>query len=146
MWSTFIAQDEEARAANTLAGAHQPSGGLDGLMGRGGRRKRQHRTLSSSGDAISESQEGKIKLTFFVAVTGIMLTVLGVGTEFWVELAPSKTFYNNETCLAAHYGLWKCCIKTFSVSDIDSVRESCGPLDLQTQGGKISYRCLRVLE
>ncbi|XP_056598189.1 calcium channel, voltage-dependent, gamma subunit 6a isoform X2 [Triplophysa dalaica] len=128
MWSTFIVQDEEA------GGAHQPSGGLKGLTGRGGRHNRPHRTFSSSVDAISESQEGKIKLTFFIAVTGIMLTVLGVGTEFWVELTPSKNFYNNETCLAAHYGLWKCCIKTFLVSDIDPTRESCGPLDLHTQG------------
>lgn len=134
MWSTFITQDEEVRQGNALSGAHQPAGGLEGLMGRGPRRKQRHRTFSGSGDGITESQEGKIKLTFFMAVTGIMLTVLGVGTEFWVELAPSKSFFNNQTCLAAHFGVWKCCTKTFSVSDIDPKRESCGPLDLHTQG------------
>lgn len=38
----------------------------------------------------------QIKLAFFVAIVGVVLTVLGVGTEFWVELAPSKSFFNNQ--------------------------------------------------
>ncbi|XP_067282586.1 calcium channel, voltage-dependent, gamma subunit 6a isoform X2 [Pseudorasbora parva] len=132
MWSTFIVQDEEVRTGNASAGVLQPSSALDGfLASRGGGRKRRHRTHPKSGDGISESQEGKIKLTLFLAVTGILLTVLGVGTEFWVELTPSKSFYNNQTCLVAHYGLWKCCTKTFWVSDMDSKQESCRTLHLQ---------------
>ncbi|XP_061091195.1 voltage-dependent calcium channel gamma-6 subunit isoform X2 [Conger conger] len=79
---------------------------------------------------MSDSQEGKIKLAFFVAIVGVTLTVLGVGTEFWVELAPPKSFYNNQTCLTAHYGLWKSCMRTLWVSDIDPERESCGPAEL----------------
>ncbi|KAG7469319.1 hypothetical protein MATL_G00127490 [Megalops atlanticus] len=79
---------------------------------------------------MSDSQEGKIKLAFFVAIVGVTLTVLGVGTEFWVELAPPKSFFNNQTCLAAHYGLWKGCVRTLWVSDIDPERESCGPAEL----------------
>ncbi|XP_016388334.1 voltage-dependent calcium channel gamma-6 subunit-like [Sinocyclocheilus rhinocerous] len=134
MWSTFIVQDEEVRTVNPSAGVHQPSGGLEGFLGsRGGGRKRRNRTHSSSGVGVSESQEGKIKLTLFMAVTGIMLTVLGVGTEFWVELKPSKSFYNNQTCLVAHYGLWKCCTKTFWVSDMDPKQEICGPLHLHEE-------------
>ncbi|XP_051520615.1 voltage-dependent calcium channel gamma-6 subunit-like [Myxocyprinus asiaticus] len=132
MWSMFIVQDEEVRTAP--AGVHQPSGGLEGFMGsRSDGRKRRLITLSRSGNSISESQEGKIKLTFFMALTGLMLSVLGVGTEFWVELAPSKSFFNNQTCLAAHYGLWKCCTKKFWVSDINPKQDSCGPLDLQKE-------------
>ncbi len=135
MWSTFIVQDEEVRTVNT-------SGGLEGFVGsRGGGRKHRHRTHSSSGDGISESQEGKIKLTLFMAVTCIMLTVLGVGTEFWVELKPPKSFYNNQTCLVAHCGLWKCCTKTFWVSDMDPKQEICRPLHLE--GGKsFCEKCL----
>lgn len=38
----------------------------------------------------------QIKLAFFVAIVGVVLTVLGVGTEFWVELAAPKSFYNNQ--------------------------------------------------
>uniref|UniRef100_A0A3P8WNL7 Calcium channel, voltage-dependent, gamma subunit 6a n=1 Tax=Cynoglossus semilaevis TaxID=244447 RepID=A0A3P8WNL7_CYNSE len=72
----------------------------------------------------------QIKLAFFVAIVGVVLTVLGVGTEFWVELAPPKSFYNNQTCLTTHYGLWKGCTKTLWVSDIDPERESCGPAEL----------------
>lgn len=41
----------------------------------------------------------QIKLAFFVAIVGVVLTVLGVGTEFWVELAAPKTFYNNQVAL-----------------------------------------------
>ncbi|XP_056120139.1 calcium channel, voltage-dependent, gamma subunit 6a [Rhinichthys klamathensis goyatoka] len=131
MWSTFIVQDEEVRTGNASAGVHQPSCALEGFLGsRGGGRKRRHRTHPNSGDGISESQEGKIKLTLFLAVTGIMLTVLGVGTEFWVELVPSKSIYNNQTCLVAHYGLWKCCTKTFWGTDMDPKQEICGPSHL----------------
>uniref|UniRef100_A0A3B4EMW9 Calcium channel, voltage-dependent, gamma subunit 6b n=1 Tax=Pygocentrus nattereri TaxID=42514 RepID=A0A3B4EMW9_PYGNA len=108
MWSTFIVQDEESRPSAASGGG---AGTLTGMMG-------------------VESQEGKIKFAFFVAAVGITLTVLGVGTEFWVELAPSKGFHNNQTCLAAHHGLWKSCTKMLWVADVDPERESCGPLDL----------------
>ncbi|XP_074470053.1 voltage-dependent calcium channel gamma-6 subunit-like isoform X2 [Sebastes fasciatus] len=108
-------------------GAPQGAGGLTGLMtARGNKRRR----TTSTGHAMSEAQEGKIKLAFFVAIVGIVLTVLGMGTEFWVELAPPKSYYNNQTCLTAHYGLWKGCTKTLWVSDIDPERESCGPAEL----------------
>uniref|UniRef100_A0A1A8IZM8 Calcium channel, voltage-dependent, gamma subunit 6b n=1 Tax=Nothobranchius kuhntae TaxID=321403 RepID=A0A1A8IZM8_NOTKU len=59
---------------------------------------------------MSDSQEGKIKLAFFVAIVGVTLTVLGMGTEFWVELAQPKDFSGNQTCQMAHYGLWKGCV------------------------------------
>uniref|UniRef100_A0A8C8E3D5 Calcium channel, voltage-dependent, gamma subunit 6a n=1 Tax=Oryzias sinensis TaxID=183150 RepID=A0A8C8E3D5_9TELE len=140
MWSTFIVSDEEGRmvapgAAGTaggLAGGGPASGagGLTSLMGGrstfGGKRRR----TTSMGHGMSEAQEGKIKLAFFVAIVGVVLTVLGVGTEFWVELAPSKSFYNNQSCLTAHLGLWKGCTKTLWVADIDPERESCGPAEL----------------
>lgn len=35
-----------------------------------------------------------------------------------------------QTCLTAHYGLWKGCTKTLWVADIDPARESCGPAEL----------------
>ncbi|XP_037650045.1 voltage-dependent calcium channel gamma-6 subunit-like isoform X3 [Sebastes umbrosus] len=135
MWSTFFVTDEEGRTIGpavpgTMAapgGAPQGAGGLTGLMtARGNKRRR----TTSTGHAMSEAQEGKIKLAFFVAIVGVVLTVLGMGTEFWVELAPPKSYYNNQTCLTAHYGLWKGCTKTLWVSDIDPERESCGPAEL----------------
>uniref|UniRef100_G3NBB6 Calcium channel, voltage-dependent, gamma subunit 6a n=1 Tax=Gasterosteus aculeatus TaxID=69293 RepID=G3NBB6_GASAC len=109
MWSTFFVTDEAGRSTF------------------GGNKRRR----TTSGHFLSEAQEGKIKLAFFVAIVGVVLTVLGMGTEFWVELSPPKGFYNNQqTCLTAHYGLWKSCTKTLWVSDIDPERESCGPSEL----------------
>ncbi|KAF3707035.1 Voltage-dependent calcium channel gamma-6 subunit [Channa argus] len=141
MWSTFFVADEEGRTVNPMpvgmvtgpapAGAAQGPAGLAGLMsGRSTFGGNKRRRATSQGHTLSEAQEGKIKLAFFVAIVGVILTVLGMGTEFWVELAPSKSFYNNQTCLTAHYGLWKGCTKALWVADIDPERESCGPAEL----------------
>ncbi|XP_018538158.1 voltage-dependent calcium channel gamma-6 subunit [Lates calcarifer] len=119
MWSNFfVQQDEEGRIG--VAGAGQ-GGGLGGMKGGRGQR-RAHK--------MSDSQEGKIKLAFFVSIIGVTLTVLGMGTEFWVELAQPKNFSSNQTCQMAHYGLWKGCIRTLWVADIDPERTSCGPAEL----------------
>ncbi|XP_019745888.1 voltage-dependent calcium channel gamma-6 subunit-like [Hippocampus comes] len=148
MWSTFLVTDEEGLAVGppatpTVGGSAQASGGggggvvggaqamggLAGLMsGRstfGGNKRRR-----TGHHVLTEAQEGKIKLAFFVAIVGVILTVLGVGTEFWVELAPPKSFYGNQTCPAMHFGLWKACTKRLWVADIDPDRESCGPAEL----------------
>ncbi|XP_072304356.1 voltage-dependent calcium channel gamma-6 subunit-like [Eucyclogobius newberryi] len=140
MWSTFVVTDDEGRPSGGPGGVQvggiplapgpaQGPAGLNSLMsGRstfgGGKRRR------TGAQAMSEAQEGKIKLAFFVAIVGVVLTVLGVGTEFWVELSPPKHFYNNQTCLTAHLGLWKGCTKTLWVADIDPERETCGPAEL----------------
>ena len=95
---------------------------------------------------MSDSLEGKIKLAFFVSIIGVTLTVLGMGTEFWVELAQPKNFSGNQTCQMAHYGLWKGCIRTLWVADIDPERTSCGPAELpggETSGWSVSV-CICV--
>lgn len=132
MWSNyFVQQDEEGRIG--VAGAGQ-AGGLGGMKGGRGQRRIPK---------MSDSQEGKIKLAFFVAIIGVTLTVLGMGTEFWVELAQPKNFSGNQTCQMAHYGLWKGCIRTLWVADIDPERTSCGPAELpggETSGWSVSVR------
>lgn len=132
MWSTFFVQDEEGRTPGPGGPAPGPAGFAPGMGGGRGGAKRRTRTASASasGAGMTENQEGKVKLVFFVAVLGIVLAVLGVGTEFWAELAPSKSFPSNHTCLVAHYGLWKSCVKSLWVADVDPERESCGPADL----------------
>ncbi|KAG7475193.1 hypothetical protein JOB18_026751 [Solea senegalensis] len=118
MWSNFfVQQDEEGR--HGVAGAGQ--GGMGGMKGGRGQRRPPK---------MSDSQEGKIKLAFFVAIIGVTLTVLGMGTEFWAVLAQPKNFSGNQTCQMAHYGLWKGCIRTLWVADIDPERLSCGPAEL----------------
>lgn len=125
MWSNFfVQQDEEGHIG--IAGTGQ-AGGLGGMkVGRGHRRTHK----------MSDSLEGKIKLAFFLSIIGVTLSVLGMGTEFWAELAQPKSFSGNQTCQMAHYGLWKGCIRTLWVADIDPERTSCGPAELP--GGEIS--------
>ncbi|XP_041095279.1 voltage-dependent calcium channel gamma-6 subunit-like [Polyodon spathula] len=117
MWSNYFVQEED-------------SGGLRGVAGgaRGGARGRAKRGARGAG--WSDSQDGKVKLAFFVAIVGVTLAMLAVGTEFWVELNPPKSLYSNHTCPAAHFGLWKKCFNLLLVSDIDPERESCGPAEL----------------
>ncbi|XP_061446559.1 voltage-dependent calcium channel gamma-6 subunit [Rhineura floridana] len=105
MWPNFFLQDEEQRmAVRTRAG--------------GKRRK-----------VLTDEQEGKIKLAFFVAIVGMTLTVVAVGTEFWVEL---NTYKQNHSviCEAAHYGLWKFCYKKLWINDVEEERATCGPAEL----------------
>ncbi|MBN3274637.1 CCG6 protein, partial [Polyodon spathula] len=96
MWSNYFMQEEDSGGLRGVAGGAR--GGARGGVKRGAR-----------GAGWSDSQEGKVKLAFFVAIVGVTLTMLAVGTEFWVELNPPKSLYNNHTCPAAHFGLWKNC-------------------------------------
>lgn len=115
MWPNFFLQEEEQRVA--------------GLRGRAGGKRRK---------PLTDAQEGKIKLAFFVAIVGVTLTVLAVGTEFWVELNTYKQ--NHSTiCEAAHYGLWKFCYKRLWVEDIEEERKTCGPAELP--GGECGWHC-----
>ena len=123
MWSTFYMQEEDGRAGGGAGGG---ASGLSGVMGmRGAMGKRRP---AASGNRTR--QEGQVKMLFFVAVIGVALTILGLGTDYWVELSPPKPFYNNGTCLVAHYGLWKRCLTTLWATDIDPERESCGPANM----------------
>ena len=95
------------------------AGGVKGV--RGGPRRQK----------MSDSLEGKIKLAFFLSIVGVTMAVLGVGTEFWAELAQPKYLMNNQTCQVAHYGLWKGCVKTLPLDQIDLERPTCGPTELR---------------
>uniref|UniRef100_A0A8C5PM42 Voltage-dependent calcium channel gamma-6 subunit n=1 Tax=Leptobrachium leishanense TaxID=445787 RepID=A0A8C5PM42_9ANUR len=103
MWPNFFVQEEEQRFSG---------------RGRGQR-----------GKGLTDAQEGKIKLAFFVALIGVTLTVLAVGTEFWVEVNTYKQ-NNTSTCEAAHFGLWKFCYKKLMLIDVEDYRATCGPAEL----------------
>ncbi|KAJ8389443.1 hypothetical protein AAFF_G00119810 [Aldrovandia affinis] len=130
MWSTFYMQEDDGRPGGGPGGG---ASGLTGAMGmRGGMSKRRAAATPGTGT----SQQGQVKALFFVAFVGMAIAALGMSTEFWVELAPSKTYYNNESCLVAHYGLWKRCVRTLWTTDIDPERESCGPASLPGGDGE----------
>lgn len=123
MWSSlFIQKDEFGRGAASASGAGA-GGGKAAVREIFGKRRAQESELN-------KSQRGKVKLVFFVALVGVTLSIFGVSTDYWVELAPPKRFYGNETCLVAHYGLWKGCVRRLWLYDINPNRESCGPAGL----------------
>ncbi|KAJ8334384.1 hypothetical protein SKAU_G00400230 [Synaphobranchus kaupii] len=128
MWSTFYMQEEDGR----------PGGGPSGLAGVMGMRKGMGKRRAAAASGTSTRLDGPVKTLFFASILGVALTILGLGTDYWVELAPPKTFYNNETCMVAHYGLWKHCLTTLWATDIDPERESCGPANLP---GEIESNC-----
>lgn len=102
MWSNFFMQEEDRRRA-----------------ARGRRQKR----------GLSPEREGKTKLALLLAVMGATLSVLAVGTEFWVELNTYKA-NGSAVCEAAHLGLWKVCTKRLWQADVPADRDTCGPAEL----------------
>ncbi|KAG7269340.1 hypothetical protein CRUP_006698, partial [Coryphaenoides rupestris] len=119
MWSNFFVQQDEDSRMGVAGGGGMGLGGVKGV--RGGPRRQK----------MSDSQEGKIKLAFFLSIVGVTLAVLGVGTEFWAELSQPKYLMGNQTCQVAHYGLWKGCVKTLTLDDVDPQRTICGPTELR---------------
>ncbi|XP_008582027.1 PREDICTED: voltage-dependent calcium channel gamma-6 subunit isoform X2 [Galeopterus variegatus] len=107
MWSNFFMQEEDRRRAAV------------GL--------RRARGQQQAG--LSPERQGKIKLALLVATVGATLSVLSVGTEFWVELNTYKA-NGSAVCDAAHMGLWKVCTKRLWQADVPAGRETCGPAEL----------------
>ncbi|XP_048881751.1 voltage-dependent calcium channel gamma-6 subunit [Brienomyrus brachyistius] len=128
MWSSIFSQEEEFGRGGTGAG-----GGKAVMRGIFGKRRAQESELN-------KSQRGKVKLVFLIALVGVTLAIFGVSTDYWVELAPPKGFYGNETCLVAHYGLWKGCVRRLWLDDIDPNRESCGPAGLPGESNCTYFR------
>ena len=134
MWSNFfVQQDDDGRMGVAGGGGLGVAGGVKGVRGGGPRRQK-----------MSDSLEGKIKLAFFLSIVGVTLAVLGVGTEFWAELAQPKYFMNNQTCQVAHYGLWKGCVKTLPLDQIDLDRPTCGPTELRGGEPRPEFRAVSV--
>lgn len=76
----------------------------------------------------------KIKITIFVLLVGMACTFTSVVTDHWAVLSP-KVERVNETCEAAHFGLWRLCKKTiYMSSEIFDKGRGCGPISLP--GGK----------
>lgn len=76
----------------------------------------------------------KIKIAIFVLLVGMACMFTAVVTDHWAVLSP-RVNKVNETCEAAHFGLWRLCKKHIYISSENYVEgNSCGPISLP--GGK----------
>lgn len=76
----------------------------------------------------------KIKIAIFVLLVGMACMFTAVVTDHWAVLSP-KVHKANETCEAAHFGLWRLCKKHIYISSENyGDGRICGPISLP--GGK----------
>lgn len=76
----------------------------------------------------------KIRIAIFVLMVGMASMFTAVVTDYWAVLIP-KEHKVNQTCEAAHFGLWRLCKKQiFISSEIYKEEHGCGPISLP--GGK----------
>lgn len=76
----------------------------------------------------------KIKIAIFVLLVGMACMFTAVVTDHWAVLSP-RVDKVNETCEAAHFGLWRLCKKHIYISSENYVEgHGCGPISLP--GGK----------
>ncbi|KAF7650938.1 hypothetical protein LDENG_00118670 [Lucifuga dentata] len=72
----------------------------------------------------------KIKIAIFVLLVGMACMLTAVVTDHWAVLSP-RVEKVNETCEAAHFGLWRLCKKHIYMSSENFVEgRSCGPISL----------------
>ncbi|XP_028318798.1 voltage-dependent calcium channel gamma-1 subunit-like [Gouania willdenowi] len=72
----------------------------------------------------------KIKITIFVLLVGIACMFTAVVTDHWAVLSP-KVERLNDTCEAAHFGLWRLCKKHIYISSENyNDKHGCGPISL----------------
>lgn len=72
----------------------------------------------------------KIKIAIFVLLVGMACMFTAVVTDHWAVLSP-QVHRVNETCEAAHFGLWRLCKKHIYVShEAFKEGQSCGPISL----------------
>lgn len=84
----------------------------------------------------------KIKICVLVLLVGMACMFAAVVTDHWAVLSP-QVHRVNETCEAAHFGLWRLCKKHIYIG-AEGYREgqSCGPISLP--GGEFDQSpCLR---
>ena len=69
----------------------------------------------------------KINITIFVLLVGMACMFTAVVTDYWAVLSPEVQHYN-QTCEAAHFGLWRLCKKYIYMTE--DTGHGCGPLSL----------------
>ena len=72
----------------------------------------------------------KINIAIFVLLVGMASMFSAVVTDYWAVLSP-RVEQLNQTCEAAHFGLWRLCKKYIYMTPDNYVEgHGCGPLSL----------------
>lgn len=79
---------------------------------------------------MSPTEMPKVHVTLFCILVGIGLAFAAVVSDHWAVLSPHME-HHNTTCEAAHFGLWRICIKRIPLGE----DKSCGPITLP--GGNV---------
>ncbi|XP_048871314.1 voltage-dependent calcium channel gamma-1 subunit-like [Brienomyrus brachyistius] len=76
-----------------------------------------------------ENKKAKVRFTFFVILVGISAMFIAVVTDHWAVMSP-EVKQLNDTCEAAHFGLWRLCKKTIYIEEEEAIGKGCGPISL----------------
>lgn len=72
----------------------------------------------------------KVNIAIFVLLVGMACMFTAVVTDYWAVLSPRMTSAN-QTCEAAHFGLWRLCKKHIYIDSEHFVEgKGCGPISL----------------
>ena len=80
---------------------------------------------------MSQTKTAKVRATLFFILAGGVLAMVAVVTDHWAVLSPHLE-HRNETCEAAHFGLWRICTTRVAVHN---QHESCE--HITPSGGKV---------
>lgn len=81
---------------------------------------------------MSQTKTLKVRMTLFFILVGGVLAMVAVVTDHWALLSPHLE-HHNETCEAAHFGLWRICTTRIAVRDKKD--KNCERITLS--GGKV---------
>ncbi|MBN3276177.1 CCG1 protein, partial [Polyodon spathula] len=76
-----------------------------------------------------EDKKTKVRITLFFILVGISTMFAAVVTDHWAVLSP-RVEQLNTTCQAAHFGLWRLCLKSIYIQEPDPKGKGCGPISL----------------
>ncbi|MGH0175329.1 UNVERIFIED_CONTAM: hypothetical protein FKN15_070418 [Acipenser sinensis] len=76
-----------------------------------------------------EDKTTKVRIAFFIILVGIATMFTAVVTDHWAVLSP-RVERLNTTCQAAHFGLWRLCLKSIYIQEPDPKGKGCGPISL----------------
>lgn len=72
----------------------------------------------------------KVNIAIFILLVGMACMFTAVVTDYWAVLSPGMATVN-QTCEAAHFGLWRLCKKQIYIDQEHFVAgKGCGPISL----------------